>query len=77
MAARKNTAPKARPAPSDLPAILARFSDARCVLECGVRCLEERGDRAASDEAVCLRHGLSLLAGIYDEFDLAISKARA
>lgn len=75
MATRKNTAPHARPASSDLSTILARFSDARCVLECGVRCLEEREDRAASDEAVCLRHALDLIASVYDDLDRAVSHA--
>jgi hypothetical protein len=56
-------------------AILARFSDARCVLECGVRCLEDRQDGAASEEAVCLRLALDLLTSVYDDLDRAVSRA--
>lgn len=67
MAAPNNTA--------DPAAILARFSDARCVLECGVRCLEEHPDRIASDEAVCLRHGLDFVESVYNDLDLAILRA--
>jgi hypothetical protein len=75
VATRKNTAPKARPASADVSVILDRFSDARCVLLCAVRSLEANHDEAC-DEAVCLRHGLDLLASIYDDLDLAVSHDR-
>lgn len=62
----------------DLSEILARFSDARSFLECGVRLLEDwEGDGPGpGDEAVCLRHGLVLLASAYRELDSAITAAR-
>jgi hypothetical protein len=68
---------------AELRAILGRFTDARCVLECAVRSLEQwqnlddtEGDRRACDpEIVCLRHALKLLADVYDEIDLAIARS--
>ena len=67
---------------AELRAILGRFTDARCVLECAVRSLEQwqnlhddEADRRACDpEIVCLRHALKLLADVYDELDLAIGR---
>lgn len=70
----------------DMRAILGRFSDARCVLECAVRSLEQWRDlddpdsdssrRTDDAEVVCLRHALSLLADVYDELDTAINLRR-
>lgn len=57
-----------------LPVILARFSEARCVLECGLQCLEHHSD--ATREAVCLRQGLELLASVYEDLDMAIVRAK-
>jgi hypothetical protein len=59
----------------DLPAILYRFSEARCVLACVARSLEELEDphtpeiaaRGPGDEVVCLRYGLKLLSAVHDE----------
>lgn len=58
----------------DLSEILARLSDARSFLECGVRLLEDwEGDGPGpGNESVCLRHGLDLLVAVYKELDLAI-----
>lgn len=68
MAVRKNTASRARIAAIDLSAILDDFTDARCVLECACRSLENSD---ASDEAVCVRIGLRMLQATYDKLDLA------
>lgn len=62
--------------------ILGRFNDARCVLECAVRSLEqwqsldEEEDvrRSCDPEIVCLRHAQRLLANVYDELDSAIAR---
>ena len=51
MAAHKNTASRARIAAIDLPAILDRFTDARCVLECACRALENAMRLSASVSA--------------------------
>lgn len=69
---------------AELRGILGRFSDARCVLECAVRSLEQwqnlddaeaAEDRRSCDpEIVCLRHALGLLAAVYDELDSALGK---
>jgi hypothetical protein len=58
----------------DLYEILARFSDARSFLECGVRLVEERGESGPGlgDESVCLRHGLDLFVAAYKELDSVI-----
>lgn len=58
----------------DLSEILARFSDARSFLECGVRLLEDwEGDGSGpGDEAVCLRYGLDLMVTAYKELDVAV-----
>ena len=62
------------PPRAELVAILGRFSDARCVLECAVRSLEawHGAESGAHDEAVCLRHGLELIARIYNQVDSLI-----
>lgn len=63
--------------------ILGHFNDARCVLECAVRSLEqwqsldEAGDearRSYDPEIVCLRHAQRLLANVYDDLDSAIAR---
>ena len=63
--------------------ILGRFNDARCVLECAVRSLEQwQSLDEAEDEArrsydleiVCLRHAQKLLANVYDELDSTIAR---
>ena len=62
--------------------ILGRFNDARCVLECAVRSLEqwqsldEEDDarRSCDPEIVCLRHAQKLLADVYDQLDSAIAR---
>jgi hypothetical protein len=62
--------------------ILGRFNDARCVLECAVRSLEqwqsldedEDARRSCDPEIVCLRHAQRLLASVYDELDSAIAR---
>jgi hypothetical protein len=63
--------------------ILGRFNDARCVLECAVRSLEQwRSLDDAEDEArrsydpeiVCLRHAQKLLANVYDDLDSTIAR---
>lgn len=58
----------------ELDALLGRFSDARSILECAVRSLEEWHDPSTGigDELICLRHGLTLLGAVYNDFDLAI-----
>jgi hypothetical protein len=75
MVKRNRTARKARISRSrDLERILGRFSDARCVLECAVRSLEEWHDldTGVGDETVCLRHGLDLLGAVYNDLDMAM-----
>ena len=63
--------------------ILGRFNDARCVLECAVRSLEQwqsldevedDARRSCDPEIVCLRHSQELLANVYDELDSAIAR---
>ena len=62
--------------------ILGRFNDARCVLECAVRSLEqwqsldeeEDARRSCDPEIVCLRHAQRLLANVYDELDSTIAR---
>ena len=63
--------------------ILGRFNDARCVLECAVRSLEQwqsldevedDARRSCDPEIVCLRHAQKLLANVYDELDSAIAR---
>jgi hypothetical protein len=62
--------------------ILGRFNDARCVLECAVRSLEQwqsldeddDARRSCDPEIVCLRHAQKLLAAVYDELDSAIAR---
>lgn len=76
MATRKNTVRKARRACLELPTILSKFLDARCVLECGLRSLEDHPDRPPGAEAVCIRHAFDLLASVYEDLDLAILRAR-
>lgn len=72
MAARKNTAPKARVSHSDeLYEILARFSDARAFLEVAYVVLD---DTQASDATTCMQHGLSLLKAAYRELDSTVTR---
>jgi hypothetical protein len=71
---------------ADVPAlreILGRFNDARCVLECAVRSLEQwqsldeveaDARRSCDPEIVCLRHAQKMLADVYDELDSAIAR---
>jgi hypothetical protein len=71
---------------ADVPAlreILGRFNDARCVLECAVRSLEQwqsldevedDARRSCDPEIVCLRHAQQLLADVYDQLDSAIAR---
>lgn len=64
--------------------ILGRFNDARCVLECAVRSLEQwqsldedeedAARRSCDPEIVCLRHAQRLLADVYDQLDGAIGR---
>ena len=63
--------------------ILGRFNDARCVLECAVRSLEQwqsldeaedDARRSCDPEIVCLRHAQKLLADVYDQLDSAIAR---
>jgi hypothetical protein len=63
--------------------ILGRFNDARCVLECAVRSLEQwqsfdeaedDARRSCDPEIVCLRHAQKLLANVYDELDSTIAR---
>ena len=64
--------------------ILGHFNDARCVLECAVRSLEQwqsldeteedAARRSCDPEIVCLRHAQRLLADVYDQLDGAIAK---
>jgi hypothetical protein len=63
--------------------ILGRFNDARCVLECAVRSLEQwqsldevedDARRSCDPEIVCLRHAQKLLVNVYDELDSAIAR---
>ena len=70
----------------DVPAlrgVLGRFNDARCVLECAVRSLEQwqsldetedESRRSCDPEIVCLRHAQRLLADVYDDLDTAIAR---
>ena len=63
--------------------ILGRFNDARCVLECAVRSLEQwqslddaedEARRSCDPEIVCLRHAQKLLANVYDDLDSTIAR---
>jgi hypothetical protein len=68
----------ARNARPDLSAILGQFSDARAIIECVARLLEDWDyyRSGPADEAVCLRHGLDRLSTAYDELDRAIAAMR-
>ena len=66
--------------------ILGRFNDARCVLECAVRSLEQwqsldetedEARRSYDPEIVCLRHAQKLLAEVYDQLDSTIARLAA
>ena len=65
--------------------ILGRFNDARCVLECAVRSLEQWQSLDTEDDArrsydpeiVCLRHAQKLLAEVYDQIDSTIARLAA
>lgn len=66
--------------------ILGRFNDARCVLECAVRSLEQwqsldetedDARRSHDPEIVCLRHAQKLLAEVYDQVDSTIARLAA
>lgn len=66
--------------------ILGRFNDARCVLECAVRSLEQwqsldevedDARRSCDPEIVCLRHAQKLLADVYDQLDGTIARLAA
>ena len=63
--------------------ILGRFNDARCVLECAVRSLEQwqsldevedDARRSCDPEIVCLRHAQKMLADVYDRLDGTIAR---
>jgi hypothetical protein len=64
--------------------ILGSFNDARCVLECAVRSLEQwqsledepedAARRSCDPEIVCLRHAQRLLADVYDQLDGSIGR---
>lgn len=63
--------------------ILGRFNDARCVLECAVRSLEQwqsldevedDARRSCDPEIVCLRHAQKMLADVYDQLDGTIAR---
>jgi hypothetical protein len=63
---------------------LGSFNDARCVLECAVRSLEQwqslddepedDARRSCDPEIVCLRHAQKLLADVYDQLDGSIGR---
>ena len=66
--------------------ILGRFNDARCVLECAVRSLEQwqsldetedDARRSHDPEIVCLRHAQKQLAEVYDQIDSTIARLAA
>ena len=72
---------------SEVPALrdtLGSFNDARCVLECAVRSLEQwqslddepedAARRSCDPEIVCLRHAQKLLADVYDQLDGSIAR---
>lgn len=53
--------------------LLGRFSDARCFLQCATTALIARDEHGFySPELVCLRHGLELLRGVYNDLDLRL-----
>ena len=63
--------------------ILGCFNDARCVLECAVRSLEQwqsldeadaDARRSCDPEIVRLRQAQKLLADVYDDLDRAIAR---
>jgi hypothetical protein len=53
--------------------LLGRFSDARCFLQCATTALIARDEHGFySPELVCLRHGLEMLRGVYNDLDLRL-----
>jgi len=61
--------------PPDFDDILLRFSEARSFLDCAARLLDDwdpDADKGPGDEAVCLRHGLTLIRAVYNDLDTAI-----
>ena len=83
---RQSDEPSSRSEVVALREILGRFNDARCVLECAVRSLEQwqsldetedDARRAHDPEIVCLRHAQKLLAEVYDQVDSTISRLAA
>jgi hypothetical protein len=84
--AKQSDEPAGRNEVAALRAILGRFNDARCVLECAVRSLEQwqsldeaedDARRSCDPEIVCLRHAQKMLADVYDELDSAIARLAA
>ena len=83
---RQSDEPSSRSEVVALREILGRFNDARCVLECAVRSLEQwqsleetedDARRSYDPEIVCLRHAQKLLAEVYDQVDSTISRLAA
>ena len=80
---RQSDEPSSRSEVVALREILGRFNDARCVLECAVRSLEQwqsldemedEARRSCDPEIVCLRHAQKLLANVYDDLDSTIAR---
>ena len=80
---RQSDEPSSRSEVVALREILGRFNDARCVLECAVRSLEQwqsldemedEARRSCDPEIVCLRHAQKLLAHVYDDLDSSIAR---
>jgi hypothetical protein len=80
---KQSNEPPSRSEVAALREILGRFNDARCVLECAVRSLEqwqsldeaeEDARRSHDPEIVCLRHAQKQLAEVYDQIDSAIAR---
>lgn len=63
-----------REAPRDPSDVLGRFSDARCLLNCAFKALDQRQDASRpGEEIVCMEYALEMLREVYTELDLLLA----
>jgi hypothetical protein len=77
------TSKDGRGGPTDIDALLGRFSDALSVLATATRALsntqedsEPSPDHDIGEDITTLEHGLSALRAVYDEFDVGLRELR-
>jgi hypothetical protein len=63
-----------REAPPDPSDVLGRFSDARCLLDCAFKALDQRQDASRPGaEIVCMQYALEMLRDVYTELDFLLT----